>query len=610
MNYFSKDDFKNEWLGKSSNLGNNYNQCVTLYKEFLKKAGYPDPGRAIGGSGGAREIWYRRIALGYDQYFNFEQVGHPGDWFIWDSVYGWWEGVYYGHVAMLIKDNGNGTGQFLGMNQAYSKAPASIQTLTYNGSCGVLHFKGYSNPTAGSGITVFNAANLVAEHAVATLTVDSVAIREGSPTGNVLKRVGKGFQFEYYYKVVANGHRWVVSKDKTQFMAVSNSEIQGKDLWATFSAIEDDSKPSDTISLTQEDGVATFTVDGIRARYDSPTGDVCKTYNSGDKVRYYWKYVGNGHRYIVYKDGDRKAFVAVSATEDKSQMWATFTAPEEEKKEESKPSTSEPSKPTTTDLKKNVKGYGVDISEHNSSDIDLSQYDFVIIRASYGEHTDKKFEYFADKCEQLKIPYGVYCYDYALNDEQARAEAEYICSLVKGRNIQMGIWFDMEDADAYKKKAGVLTKERCSFSCKVFCDYVSAQGYYTGVYTSTSWLGTFVETTYPIWVANWGTNNGEIQSDQSSVGVMHQYSANPIDKNVIFNDIDFYKSDPKSDEPKKDDPKKDENGSDSGKDDSKNDKNDENSSESTKKDEINVSGINKLIEMLLKIVEKILKLFK
>ena len=338
MNYFAKDDFENEWFGKSSSLGGYYNQCVTLFKEFLKKAGYPNPGRAIGGSGGAREIWYRRIALGYDQYFNFEQVGHPGDWFIWDSVYGWWEGVYYGHVAMLIKDNGNGTGQFLGMNQAYSKAPASIQTLTYNGSCGVLHFKGYSNPTAGSGITVFNAANLVAEHAVATLTVDSVAIREGSPTGNVLKRVGKGFQFEYYYKVVANGHRWVVSKDKTQFMAVSNSEIQGKDLWATFSAIEDDSKPSDTISLTQEDGVATFTVDGIRARYDSPTGDVCKTYNSGDKVRYYWKYVGNGHRYVIYKDGNRKVFVAVSATEDRSQMWAKFTAPDD-----SKPTT--PSKP-------------------------------------------------------------------------------------------------------------------------------------------------------------------------------------------------------------------------------------------------------------------------
>lgn len=372
MNYFTKDDFKKEWLGKSSGLGGYYNQCVTLFKEFLKKAGYPNPGRAIGGSGGAREIWYRRDLLGYVDYFNFEQIDHPGDWFIWDSVYGWYKGIYYGHVAMLIKDNGNGTGQFLGMNQGTNLSPANIQTLTYNGSCGVLHYKGYSNPTSGLGITVFNAANLVAEHAIATLTVDSVAIREGSPTGNVLKRVNKGYQFEYYYKVVANGHRWVVNKDKTQLMAISGSEVQGKDTWATFSSIEGDANPSDTIELVQEDGVATFTVDGIRARYDSPTGNVCKIYNSGDKIRYYWKYIGNGHRYVVYKDSDRKIFVAVSATEDKSKMWATFTAPEEEKKEESKPPTPETSKPPKTDYIKNVKGYGIDLSEHNSSDIDLS----------------------------------------------------------------------------------------------------------------------------------------------------------------------------------------------------------------------------------------------
>lgn len=381
------------------------------------------------------------------------------------------------------------------------------------------------------------------------------------------------------------------------------------DPWATISAPE-----TKDIELTQEDGVATFIVDGVHKHYDNPSGEIFGQCNSGDEIRYYWKCVTNGHRYVVGKEGDRKIFVAVSATEDRSQMWAKFTAPEEEKKEESKPSVTEPSKPSTstTDLKKNVKGYGIDISEHNSSDIDLSQYDFVIIRASYGEYTDKKFEYFANKCEQLKIPYGVYCYDYALNDDQARAEAEYICNLVKGRNIQMGIWFDIEDADAYKKKAGVLTKERCSFSCKVFCDYVSAQGYYTGVYTSTSWLGTFVETTYPIWVANWGTNNGEIQSDQSGVGVMHQYSANPIDKNVIFNDIDFYKSDPVSDEPKKDEPKKDENSSENKKDEPNTDSKDD-SKENSKEDdgsEINVTGINKLIEMLLKIVEKILKLFK
>lgn len=616
MNYFTKDDFKKEWLGKSSGLGGYYNQCVTLFKEFLKKAGYPNPGRAIGGSGGAREIWYRRDLLGYVDYFNFEQIGHPGDWFIWDSVYGWYKGIYYGHVAMLIKDNGNGTGQFLGMNQGTNLSPANIQTLTYNGSCGVLHYKGYSNPTSGLGITVFNAANLVAEHAIATLTVDSVAIREGSPTGNVLKRVNKGYQFEYYYKVVANGHRWVVNKDKTQLMAISGSEVQGKDTWATFSSIEGDANPSDTIELVQEDGVATFTVDGIRARYDSPTGNVCKIYNSGDKIRYYWKYIGNGHRYVVYKDGDRKVFVAVSATEDKSKMWATFTVPEEEKKEESKPSTSETSKPTTTDYTKNVKGYGIDLSEYNGSDIDLSQYDFVILRSNWWTTEDKKFEYFANKCEELKIPYGVYCYDYCGDEATALEQAKYTHKLIKSRNIQLGVWMDMEDSSTkpgepgWKEQNGLLTKEHCSMVCKVFCDYFKSQGYYTGVYTSRSWIGQYVDTDYPLWIAAWNQDDGNVNSDNSDIAVIHQYTSNPFDKDVIYHDIDFYKSDPKSDEPKKDDPKKDENGSNTGKDDSKNDKNDENSSDSVKNDTINVSGINKLIELLLKIVEKIFKLFK
>lgn len=555
MNYFTKDDFKKEWLGKSSGLGGYYNQCVTLFKEFLKKAGYPNPGRAIGGSGGAREIWYRRDLLGYVDYFNFEQIGHPGDWFIWDSVYGWYKGEYYGHVAMLIKDNGDGTGQFLGMNQGTNLSPANIQTLSYNGSCGVLHYKGYSNPTIGSGITVFNAANLVAEHAIATLTVDSVAIREGSPTGNVLKRVNKGYQFEYYYKVVANGHRWVVNKDKNQFMAISGSEVQGKDTWATFSSIEDDANPSDTIELVQEDGVATFTVDGIRARYDSPTGNVCKIYNSGDKIRYYWKYIGNGHRYVVYKDSDRKIFVAVSETEDKSKMWATFTVPEEEKKEETKPSTPESSNPSKTDYTKNVKGYGIDLSEHNSSDIDLSQYDFVILRSNWWTTEDKKFEYFANKCEELNIPYGVYCYDYCGDEATALEQAKYTHKLIKSRNIQLGVWMDMEDSSTkpgepgWKEQNGLLTKEHCSMVCKVFCDYFNSQGYYTGVYTSRSWIGQYVDTDYPLWIAAWNQDNGNVNSDHSDIAVIHQYTSNPFDKDVIYHDIDFYKSDPKSDEP-------------------------------------------------------------
>ena len=513
---------------------------------------------------------------------------------------------------MLIKDNGNGTGQFLGMNQSYSQAPAQVMTLTYNGSCGVLRYKGYGTQASTQSVTTYNANNLIAEHAIATLTVDSVAIRQGSPSGNVLSRQNKGYQFEYYYKTVANGHRWVINKDKTQFMAISGSEQQGKDLWANFSAIqapEEPTKPSETISLTQEDGIATFTVDGVRARYDSPTGTVCKTYNTGDSMRYYWKYVGSGHRYVVGKEEDRKVFVAVSATEDRSQMWATFDVPKEDKKEEVKPieKPSEQPKPVEKpNLTQNVKGYGVDISEHNGANFDVSQYDFVIIRAAWGENTDKLFETYVQKCVDAKIPYGVYVYDYALDDSQAKAEAEYVLNLIKDKDVQLGVWFDMEDADHYKAKKGVLTKERCTSSCRVFCDILKEHGYYTGVYTSTSWIGTYVDTEYPLWIANWGSNNGTIQSDQSGVAVMHQYCANPIDKDVIFHEFDFFKSNPIKEEvkptPQPEEPKPEVKPEESKPELKPDDKKDE-------KEEIDNKKVNSLIDLLIKLVKKILKVF-
>ena len=396
-------------------------------------------------------------------------------------------------------------------------------------------------------------------------------------------------------------------------MAISGSEQQGKDLWADFSAIqapEEPTNPSGTISLTHEDGVATFTVDGVRARYDSPTGAVCKTYNSGDSIRYYWKYVGNGHRYVVGKDGDRKVFVAVSATEDRSQMWATFEAPKEDNKEETKPT--EPAKPTETtkpteqpkpvekpNLTQNVKGYGVDISEHNGANFDVSQYDFVIIRAAWGENTDKLFETYVQKCVDAKIPYGVYVYDYALDDSQAKAEAEYVLNLIKDKDVQLGVWFDMEDADHYKAKKGVLTKERCTSSCKVFCDILKEHGYYTGVYTSTSWIGTYVDTEYPLWIANWGSNNGTIQSDQSGVAVMHQYSANPIDKDVIFHEFDFFKSNPIKEEVKP-----------APQPEVKPETKTENKEDENPIEEIDKKKVNSLVDLLIKLIKKLLNIFK
>ena len=604
MNYFTKDDFKSEWLGQSSSLGGYRNQCVTLFKEFLKKAGYPNPGRAIGGSGGAREIWHRREALGYSAYFNFEQIGHPGDWFVWDSVYGWYNGVYYGHVAMLIKDNGHGTGQFLGMNQGTNLSPANIQTLSYNGSCGILHFKGYSHPTSNSAITVYNPSNLVSEHAVATLTVDSVAIREGSPIGNVLKRVGKGFQFEYYYKVVANGHRWVVNKDKTQFMAISGSEVQGIDLWATFSTVEEDSestKPSDTIELEQEDGVATFTVDGVRARYDSPSGEVCKTYNSGDSVRYYWKYIGNGHRYVVYKDGDRKVFVAVSATEDRSQMWATFEAPKEDKKEESTPTPQPTTKPTESMPTENTNGFSsVNEGEYEGHDTKDEIYDHDGVTVDLIEKTLYPY-----KCPYLNKPQAIIIHNAATPNGTAKA----LNNALHNSKEYKSWHFSVDDKDVIES----LPLNRNAFATG---DGAYGLGNRTGIHieiakdndndSKEEWLkardnGAKLAAEL-LHNYGWGIDNLKKHQDYKMTDGSYKYCPHKI-LDEGWDDFKFLVAryldqlnNPRKDDSKED--KKDENGSENKKDDS------------IAKEQINVNGINKIIEMIIKIVEKIFKLFK
>ena len=95
--------------------------------------------------------------------------------------------------------------------------------------------------------------------------------------------------------------------------------------------------------------------------------------------------------------------------------------------------------------------YGIDISEHNG-EIDITPYvgQFVIIRAAWGTNEDKMFRRNVAECQRLGIPFGVYLYSYALSAPQARSEADFLLDLINGLPINVGVWFDMEDADGYK----------------------------------------------------------------------------------------------------------------------------------------------------------------
>lgn len=308
--------------------------------------------------------------------------------------------------------------------------------------------------------------------------------------------------------------------------------------------------------LIQEDGKATFTVDDVRERKNGPTGEVMRTFKTGDSVVYQYKYVGNGHRYVVRKEGNDYYFIAVSGSEEYGKdKWANCGPVDQVSPDQPKP---EEPKPEDPKYDAHVKSWGCDISEHNPN-FDVKGQGFVIIRATYGTNMDKLFEQNVKKCQDANVPFGVYCYSYALDDSQALEEAQYILEAIKDIELPLGVWYDMEDADQYKEKNGALNQRNCTKFCEIFCDYVKSKGYYTGIYSTPNWFNTLVLTgnKYNKWYAHWLTNNGTLQADYYGKCVLYQYTANPYDKNVCYVDFSEMKSNPIKDpveEPKPDIP--------------------------------------------------------
>lgn len=163
---------------------------------------------------------------------------------------------------------------------------------------------------------------------------------------------------------------------------------------------------------------------------------------------------------------------------------------------------------------------GIDISAHQGN-IDLnalkSQIDFVIIRVGYGTQgtIDTKFKRNADLCRQLGIPVGFYWYSYALNVDGAKSEAKaFVNAITPYKDItKFGAWFDMEDADGYKKRNGMPSNAILRQMCAEFCKYVEEQGFYAGIYASESWFNNQLKGSeldrFDKWVAQWPTSGGK-----------------------------------------------------------------------------------------------------
>ena len=169
--------------------------------------------------------------------------------------------------------------------------------------------------------------------------------------------------------------------------------------------------------------------------------------------------------------------------------------------------------------------YGIDVSKHQGV-IDWSKVktDFAILRAGFGRYTSQKDPLFERNYAGAKaagIPVGAYWYSYAKSAEKAREEAKACLQVLRGKQFEFPIYFDIEDSTQ-----GNLSKAVLTAMCEAFCDTLEKAGYFAGVYASTYWFTSKLDHArlvgkYTIWLADYRAGyNKTLKRD------MHQYTSN------------------------------------------------------------------------------------
>lgn len=134
---------------------------------------------------------------------------------------------------------------------------------------------------------------------------------------------------------------------------------------------------------------------------------------------------------------------------------------------------------------------------------------------------DECFEKHYAGFKAVGCPVGVYYYSAADSVAMAEKEAAYCLELMKGKQFELPIYYDVENS----QRQGSLSKALLTQIVDAFCSKVEKAGYYVGFYASTSWLVNKLDTEalsrkYTLWKADYRT-----AYDKTIPCDMHQYTS-------------------------------------------------------------------------------------
>ena len=186
---------------------------------------------------------------------------------------------------------------------------------------------------------------------------------------------------------------------------------------------------------------------------------------------------------------------------------------------------------------------GIDISEYQG-DIDFNllkgNIDFAIVRTSIGNfREDKKYKQNIRGLESIEVPYGVYHYSYATNENEARDEASKFINLIRNYKPLYPAVIDLEP----DKRNENTNKNELNKVAQVFCEMLEESGYYAMIYSNKNFFETVLNESildkYDKWLAEWKSEPTYNKSfgiwQYTSKGSVPGITGN-VDKDIAYKD--------------------------------------------------------------------------
>lgn len=194
---------------------------------------------------------------------------------------------------------------------------------------------------------------------------------------------------------------------------------------------------------------------------------------------------------------------------------------------------------------------GIDVSSYQGkpewNKVKAVGVEFAILRVANRKGIDSSFEYNYKGCEANSIPVGVYKYSYALSEQEAIAEANEVIRILNRRELELGVWLDLE-----WDQQRALGKPAITKIANAFIEAIKSSGYQFGIYCNHDWYKNVLDTQaldYTYWIARYPTskaiNIAEYPDASKQPNVNHtlfgwQYSSKGIVPGITGNvDLDI-----------------------------------------------------------------------